>query len=103
MHHTKPAGTCIAIAFRYQIKGGSMRLAQIPNRVVQLAQDCEVTERVTDASRKLGELSGKVYDRMSVAGETAKKGAAVAYRAALTHPKTSIGGIIIAAALVGGL
>lgn len=72
-----------------------MRLAEIPSRVAQLAEDCEVTEHLTDASRK-------VYDRMSAAGETARQGAIAAYRTALEHPKTSIGGVILAVALVGG-
>ena len=39
---------------------------------------------------------------MSVAGEAARRHAMAAYRTALDHPRTSIGGIIIAA-LVGGL
>jgi hypothetical protein len=80
-----------------------MRLEQIPSQIAQLAEDYEVTERLTDASRKVSEVSGKVYDRMSTAGEAAKRGASMAYRAALEHPKTSIGGIIVAAALVGGV
>lgn len=73
-----------------------MRLAQVSNRVAELSEKYEVPE-------KLGRVSEKVYDQMSVAGQAARKGAIVAYRAALDHPKTSIGGIIVAAALVGGL
>lgn len=72
-----------------------MRLAQVSNRVAELSERYEVPE-------KLGRVSEKVYDGVSVAGEAARKGAAMAYRAALEHPKTSIGGIIIAAALVAG-
>jgi hypothetical protein len=73
-----------------------MRLAQIPERVQQLSEQYEVPERLTDASKK-------AYHHLSAAGETARKGAMAAYRTALEHPRTSIGGIILAAALVGGL
>jgi len=78
-------------------------VSQIPQRVSQLAEEYEVSERLNDASRKLGEVSEKVYDRMTVAGEAARKGTMAAYRTALEHPKTAVGGIILAAALVGGL
>jgi hypothetical protein len=80
-----------------------MRLAQISERAAELAERYEVPEHLNNASHKLSEVSGKVYDRMSVAGQAARQGALVAYRAALDHPKTSIGGVILAAALVGGL
>jgi hypothetical protein len=80
-----------------------MRLAQVPNRLAQMADDCEVTERLTDASKKLGQFSEKAYDRMSVAGEAARRGAVMAYHTALQHPRTSIGGLIVAAAVVGGI
>ena len=73
-----------------------MRLAQIPDRVAQLAEEYEVPERLSDASKK-------VYQGMSAASETARKGALAAYRTALEHPKASIGGVILAAALVGGV
>lgn len=79
-----------------------MRLAQISDRVVDLSEKYQVPEHLNQASRKLGEVSEKVYDRVSVAGEAAKRGAAMAYRAALDNPKTSIGGLILAAAVVGG-
>lgn len=72
-----------------------MRLAQVTNRVADLSEKYEIPE-------KLGRVSEKVYDQVSVAGEAARKGAAMAYRAALDNPKASIGGIILAAALVGG-
>jgi hypothetical protein len=80
-----------------------MRLAQISNRAAQLSERYEVPEHLSSASRKLSEVSGKVYHGVSAAGEAARKGALAAYRAALAHPKTSIGGVIVAAALVGGL
>jgi hypothetical protein len=80
-----------------------MRLARISNRAAELSERYELPEHLSNASRKLSEVSGKVYDGMSVAGEAARKSAQVAYRAALAHPKTSIGGVIVVAALVGGL
>ena len=80
-----------------------MRMADISSRAADLAERYEVPEHLNQASRKLSEVSEKVYDRMSTAGEAARRGALAAYRTALEHPKTSIGGIIIAAALVGGL
>ena len=80
-----------------------MRLAAISNRAAELSEQYEVPKHLDNASRKLSEVSGKVYDQLSVAGETARRGAVAAYRTALDHPKTSIGGVIIAAALVGGL
>jgi hypothetical protein len=72
-----------------------MRLAQVTNRVVDLSEKYEVPE-------KLGRVSEKVYEGVSAAGEAARKGAVMAYRTALEHPRASIGGLIIAAALVGG-
>ena len=84
-----------------------MRLAQLTNRAAEraaeLSQKYEFPEHLDHASRKLSEVSGKVYDSMSVAGEAARRHALAAYRTALDHPRTSIGGMIIAAALVGGL
>lgn len=73
-----------------------MRLAQISNRVADLSEQYEVPE-------KLNRVSEKIYDKVSVAGQAAQRGAIAAYRTALEHPRTSIGGIIVAAALVGGL
>jgi hypothetical protein len=79
-----------------------MRLAQITDRAAKLAGKYEVPEHLNTASRKLSEVSEKVYDRVSMAGEAAKRGATVAYRAALNNPKTSIAGAVLAAALIGG-
>lgn len=73
-----------------------MRLAQVTNRVADLSERYEVPE-------KLGRVSEKVVDGMSVASEAARKGAMTAYRAALEHPRASIGGAIVVVALVGGL
>jgi hypothetical protein len=72
-----------------------MRLAQVSSRLADLSEQYEVPE-------KLGRVSEKVHDGVSVASEAARKGAAMAYRAALEHPRTAIGGVIIAAVLVGG-
>jgi len=80
-----------------------MRLAEISNRAAELSEQYEVPKHLDTASRKLSEVSSKVYDQLGVAGQAARKGAAAAYRTALDHPRTSIGGIIVAAALVGGL
>lgn len=80
-----------------------MRLAAISNRAAELSEQYEVPKHLDNASRKLSEVSSKVYDQLGVAGDAARRGAVAAYRTALEHPKTSIGGIIIAAALVGGL
>jgi hypothetical protein len=80
-----------------------MRLAQISNRAAELSEQYRVPEHLNNASRKVSEVSGKVYERASVAGEAARRGAIAAYRTALDHPKTSVGAIIVAAALVGGL
>jgi hypothetical protein len=73
-----------------------MRLAQVSNRVADLSEQYEVPE-------KLHRMSEKISDGMSVAGQAARQGALRAYHAALENPKTSIGGVILAAALVGGL
>jgi hypothetical protein len=80
-----------------------MRLAEISKRAAELSEQYEVPKHLDNASRKLSEVSSKVYDQLGIAGEAARKGAAAAYRTALDHPRTSIGGVIIAAALVGGL
>jgi hypothetical protein len=81
-----------------------MRLAQVSNRLANLAENCEVTGHLTDASQKLGQVSEKVYDQMSAAREVARRGAQHAYRVALENPRTSAAaGAILAAALIGGV
>lgn len=79
-----------------------MRLAHITDRAAELSEKYQVPEHLNQASRKLSEVSEKVVDRVSEASEAARRGAAMAYRTALEHPKTSIGAVIVAAALVGG-
>jgi hypothetical protein len=71
-------------------------------RLEKLAEKYQVPEHLNAASQKLGEVSEKVYDRVTLASEAAKRGAAAAYRAALDNPKTSIAGVVLAAALIGG-
>jgi hypothetical protein len=79
-----------------------MRLAQVTNRVADLSDRVADLSEKYEVPEKLGRVSEKVYDGVSVASQAARKGAIGAYRTALEHPRASIGGIIIAAALVGG-
>jgi hypothetical protein len=51
---------------------------------------------------KVGPAYNKVAEKV-VAGPAVRHGAEAAYRMALKHPKTSIGGAILAAAVIGGL
>jgi hypothetical protein len=76
-----------------------MRLANaVAEKVVPISR--EVAERVVPMSRELaaqvGPLSQKAYQQ-------ARYGAEVAYRAALNNPRTSIAGVVLAAAVIGGL
>lgn len=60
--------------------------------------------RLASITEQVGPVSEKVYDRMSIAGEAARRGAQSAYHMALEHPRSSAAaGIILAAALVGGV
>ena len=79
-----------------------MRLAQVTDRVADLSDRVADLSEKYQVPEKLGRVSEKVYDGVSVASQAARKGAIAAYRTALEHPRASIGGIIIAAALVGG-
>jgi hypothetical protein len=79
-----------------------MRLAQVTNRVEDLSERVADLSKKYEVPEKLGRVSERVYDGVSVASQAARKGAMAAYRTALEHPRASIGGIIIAAALVGG-
>ena len=62
----------------------------------------EVTREV---SNKLSEASERyqVPQRLRAAGEATRQGAQTAYRMALDHPRASVAGAILAAALIGGL
>jgi hypothetical protein len=66
-----------------------MRLAEVTR---------EVSNQLSEASERY-----QVPQRLRAAGEAARQGAQAAYRMALDHPRTSVAGIILAAALVGGL
>jgi hypothetical protein len=56
-----------------------------------------VSNQVNDVSERY-----RIPERLYNAGQSARRGAEAAYRAALNHPKTSIGGLIVAAGLVAG-
>jgi hypothetical protein len=58
--------------------------------------------RLASVTERISPVSEKLYDGLNSAGEAVCEGAQVAYRAALDHPKTSIGGLILAAGLVAG-
>jgi hypothetical protein len=74
----------------------SMRLAEVSNRLSEVAQRYEVPKRVGTASQK-------IHEGMSYAGDAARRGAHVAYRMAREHPGTSVASLVLAAALVGGV
>ncbi|MGH8519375.1 MAG: hypothetical protein ACREUE_18135 [Panacagrimonas sp.] len=62
--------------------------------------------KLAEVPRRLNEVSEQyqVPQRLRAAGETARRGASSAYHMALDHPKASAtAGIILAAALVGGV
>ena len=73
-----------------------MRLAEVSNRLSEVAQRYEVPKRV-------GAASQKIHEGMSYAGDAARRGAHVAYRMAREHPGTSVASLVLAAALVGGV
>src|SRR5262245_5992080 len=72
-----------------------MTLADVSSRLSDISERYRVPERVSAASQK-------VYEGMSAAGEAASKGAEAAYRYARANPRTSLGAVIVAVALVGG-
>lgn len=62
--------------------------------------------KLAEVPRRLNEVSEQYHvpQRLRAVGETARQGAHSAYRMALENPKTSASaGIILAAALVGGV
>jgi hypothetical protein len=83
-----------------------MRLAQVTDRVADRVAN--LSDKVVDLSEKyqvpakLERASEKMSEGMSAASRAAQRAAMVAYRTALEHPRASAGGIILAAALVGG-
>ena len=73
-----------------------MNLANVTNRVNEVAQRYQVPERLDMAKETISDLSGRMAERMSAAGQTA-------YRYARENPRTSMASAIVAAMLVGGL
>jgi hypothetical protein len=73
-----------------------MRLAEVSNRLSEVAERFQVPERISAASQK-------IHEGMSHAGHAARQGAHVAYRMAREHPATSIASAVVAAALIGGV
>ena len=84
-----------------------MRLAEVSSRLNEVSERYQVPERLSAASKKAYEgmsvASQKAYEGMGVAGEAARRGAHAAYQMAREYPRASIGGAILAVALVGGL
>ena len=73
-----------------------MNLANMANRVNEVAQRYQVPERLDTAKETISDLSGRMAERMSAASQTA-------YRYARENPRTSVASAIVAAMLVGGL
>jgi hypothetical protein len=72
-----------------------MTLAEVSNRLSEVAERYQVPERVSVASQKL-------YEGMSTAGEAARRGAHAAYHMAREYPRASVASALVAAALIGG-
>lgn len=73
-----------------------MNLANMANRVNEVAQRYQVPERLDTAKETISDLSGRMAERMSAASQTA-------YRYARENPRASIASAVVAAMLVGGL
>jgi ElaB/YqjD/DUF883 family membrane-anchored ribosome-binding protein len=73
-----------------------MNLANMANRVNEVAQRYQVPERLDMAKETISDLSGRMAERMSAAGQSA-------YRYARENPRASVASAIVAAMLVGGL
>jgi hypothetical protein len=73
-----------------------MKLAEVSDRLSDVAERYQVPERVSAASQK-------IHEGMSYAGDAARRGANVAYRMAREHPATSVASLVLAAALIGGV
>ena len=76
-----------------------MRLANMVAEKVGPTYE-QVAAKVVPISREIaaqvGPMSAKAYDR-------ARHSAEAAYRAALANPRTSLAGVVVAAAVIGGL
>jgi hypothetical protein len=73
-----------------------MRLADVTNRLNEVSERYEIPERV-------GVATQKVREGMHAAGDAAYRGAYSAYQFAREHPRSTIGGAIAAAAIIGGV
>lgn len=73
-----------------------MRLADVPTRLSEVSERYHVPERLSAASHK-------VREGMHAAGDAAYRGAYSAYQFAREHPRSTIGGAIAAAAIIGGV
>ena len=73
-----------------------MKLADVSTRLSEVSERYHVPEHLSAASQK-------VREGMHAAGDAAYRGAYSAYNLARAYPKTSIGGAIAAAAIIGGV
>ena len=72
-----------------------MTLAEVSNRLSEVAERYQVPERVSAASQK-------IHEGMGYAGDAARRGAQVAYGIAREYPRASVASALVAAALIGG-
>ena len=78
-----------------------MRFAQVTRDVADQLNDASERYQVPQRLRYAGETA---RETARMASETARRGAQQAYQMALEHPRTSAAaGIILAAAIVGGV
>jgi hypothetical protein len=78
-----------------------MRLAEVTREVSNQLNEASERYQVPQRLRYAGETA---RETARMASETARRGAEHAYRMALEHPRTSAAaGIILAAAIVGGV
>ena len=73
-----------------------MRLADVSTRLSEVSERYHVPERFSAASQK-------VREGVHAAGDAAYRQAHAAYELARAYPKTSIGGAIAAAMIIGGV
>jgi hypothetical protein len=73
-----------------------MTLAEVSNRLSEVAEHYKVPERVAATSQKL-------HEGMSAAGHAARRGAYAAYQIAREHPRASVASLAVAAAVIGGV
>jgi hypothetical protein len=73
-----------------------MTLADVTNRLNEVSERYEIPERVSVATQK-------VREGVHAAGDAAYRGAYSAYEFARAHPRSTIGGAIAAAMIIGGV